>query len=423
MRLIAALLVCLACAAPALAGRVALVMGNGDYIYEKPLRNAANDARDMAERLRAMGFEVFEGIDLTRDQSLRLVQQFSRAMNVDDTALFYFAGHGIQLGSDNYILPVDAEPGTEIDLTKSAIRLQSILRSMESGADTRIVILDACRNNPFLRDRANRSTGESRGLMRMEAGVGSFIAFSTEPGNVAADGAGRNSPFTAALLRHISTPGADIHAVMRAVRADVRDSSNGTQIPWENSALIDEVFLTAAPAPATSTARVPAAIAPAPRHMPRPQGFSETCIEGNYQGGDVRFCASSELTAQGGNSYGPGNLFDGNPATAWVEGVAGTGEGQALSFDFAAPRTVLRLHLQNGYTKSDRTFTRNARVRDLLVTGSTGIETRLRLADSQQWQSFPLPGFANQQWIRLEILSTYPGTHYADTAISGLGFD
>lgn len=419
MRLIAALIALLTLALPAWAERVALVLGNSDYLYETPLRNAANDARDMSARLRQMGFRVFEGIDLGRTDTLTLVQQFSRDLGFDDTALFYFAGHGMQLGSDNYILPVDAEPGTEVQLTDSAIRLQTILRSMENAADTRIIILDACRNNPFLRDSANRASGQSRGLLRMEAGVGSFIAFSTEPGNVAADGSGRNSPFTTALLSHIGTPGADIHAVMRAVRAEVRDVSNGTQIPWENSALVSEVFLTAAPAPEPR----PAAAPPPKRHMPRPQGFGEVCIEGTYKGGDLRFCAASELAGQSGNTYGPGNLFDGNPATAWVEGVAGNGEGQRLSFDFAAPRDVARLHLSNGYTKSDRTYSRNARVRDLRVTGSTGVETLLRLADTGQWQVFDLPGFTAQTWMQMEIVSTYPGSHYQDTALSGLGFD
>ncbi len=230
-------------AAPAWAERFALVLGNGAYQYETPLKNAATDARDMANKLRDMGFQVYEGIDLTREQSLGLVQQFSRAVSYEDTALFYFAGHGMQLGSDNYILPVDARPGSEASLTDSSIRLQSILRTLENAADTRIIILDACRNNPFVRDSASRSTAPSRGLMKMEAGVGSFIAFATEPGNVAADGTGRNSPFTQALLRHISTPGADIHALMRAVRGDVMGSTNDTQVPWENSALLRQVFL------------------------------------------------------------------------------------------------------------------------------------------------------------------------------------
>ncbi len=410
-------LLCLFLALPAWADRVALVIGNSAYQYENPLRNASNDARDFAAKLRDMGFTVFEGIDQTRQDSLRLVQEFSRAIDTDDTALFYFAGHGMQLGSDNYILPVDAVPGKEADLTQSAIRLQSILKTMENGADTRIVILDACRNNPFLRDSSNRATTQSRGLMRMEAGVGSFIAFSTEPGNVAADGNGRNSPFTEALLRHIDQPGANIHAVMRAVRSDVRDVSNGTQIPWENSSLIDEVFLAGMPL------NQPATAAPAKRHMPRPTASSETCLEGDYNGGEVRFCVDSVLDPQSGNKYGPANLFDDNPETAWVEGVSGKGEGQRLSFDFAGTRDVATLYLMNGYAKSDRTFTRNARIRDLRITGSTGVQSSLTLGDQAGWQAFDLPGFTGQNWIQMEILSTYAGTHYDDTALSGLGFD
>lgn len=274
MRLLAALL-CLLFASPAWAGKVALVLGNGNYLQSAQLRNAPNDARDFAARLRDLGFEVFEGVDLTRQQSLALVQDFARALSFDDTALFFFAGHGMQLGGDNYILPIDAVPGSEVSLTESAIRLQSILSTMENSANTRIIILDACRNNPYLRAGTSRGTSENRGLMKMEAGVGSFIAFATEPGNVAADGTGRNSPFTTALLRHIGTPGADIHAVMRAVRGEVIDASNSTQVPWENSSLISEVFLTssasAAPAPAPAPAAVPLqTIAPVPA-PPQPQ--------------------------------------------------------------------------------------------------------------------------------------------------------
>lgn len=410
-------LICLCLALPAWGERIALVVGNSAYQHEKPLRNAANDARDMAAKLRGMGFEVFEGIDQTRVDTLRLVQRFSRAVDFDDTALFYFAGHGMQLGSDNYILPVDAVPGSEVKLTESSIRLQSILKTMENGADTRIIILDACRNNPYLRDSSNRTTGQNRGLMRMEAGVGSFIAFSTEPGNVAADGTGRNSPFTEALLRHIDQPGANIHAIMRSVRADVRDVSNGTQIPWENSSLVDEVFLAGQPRNQATS------IQPARKHMPRPTAAGESCLEGDYNGGQVRFCVDSVLDPQSGNKYGPGNLFDDNPATAWVEGVRGKGEGQRFSFDFAGTRDVNTLYLMNGYVKSDRTFSRNARVRDLRVTGSTGAESVLTLGDHDGWQAHALPGFAAQTWIQMEILSTYPGTHYEDTAISGLGFD
>ena len=216
----------------------------------------------------------YEGIDLPRDKALTLVQQFSRQLRQGDTALFFFAGHGIQMGRSNFIMPVDAQPGDEETLTQSSIKLQSILTSMEDRADTRIIILDACRNNPFLKASTSRSGGTTRGFMRMDAGVGSFIAFSTEPGNVASDGNGRNSPFTAALLRHIGTPGADIHAVMRRVRAEVKDSSNNLQIPWEKL-LADQRGLPCRsarppdqyPDPATATDLQPTAPIPAPADL------------------------------------------------------------------------------------------------------------------------------------------------------------
>lgn len=273
MRFCIALLLSFCMAAPVCAERMALVLGNGAYTHEKPLPNAANDARDMAQRLRQLGFTVFEGIDLPQRETLHLVQTFSQALKPIDTALFFYAGHGIQIGSNNYLMPVDAQPGDEDTLAVTSIKLQSILSSMENRARTRIIILDACRNNPFLRTGTNRSTATNRGFMRMDAGVGSFIAFSTEPGNVASDGNGRNSPFTSALLKHIGTEGADIHAVMRRVRAEVKEQSNNRQIPWENSSLIDEVFLTGQPAPpqsqSTSSFLKPSAAQPQMQPIPQ----------------------------------------------------------------------------------------------------------------------------------------------------------
>jgi hypothetical protein len=271
MRLLAALLLFVLWGPAVYAERMALVIGNGDYSNANPLPNATNDARDMATRLRDMGFTVFEGIDLPQRETLVLVQTFSRALTEEDTALFFYAGHGIQIGSDNYVMPVDAQPGDEDTLADSSIRLQSILKLMEDRANTRIIILDACRNNPFLRGGTTRATTANRGFIKMDAGVGSFIAFSTEPGNVASDGNGRNSPFTAALLRHIGTEDADIHAVMRKVRAEVKDHSNDRQIPWENSSLIDEVYLAGKSAPASDAGRSQQAfLQPAPQVAPQP---------------------------------------------------------------------------------------------------------------------------------------------------------
>ena len=247
------------------AGKVALVIGNSAYQNTTPLPNAATDAADMAERLAGLGFDVYGGVDLDRQATLQAVDTFSRALSPDDLALFFYAGHGAQIGTETYIIPIDVQASDEIGLTDASVRLQVILRTMELRADRRIVILDACRNNPFVQAVAARSGGEApRGLARVEAGVGSFIAFSTQPGNVALDGDGRNSPFTTALLAHIGEAGLDIHAVMRRVRSDVVAATGETQVPWENSSLVEEVFLAGADAPGP-------AVNPAPQPDPEPQ--------------------------------------------------------------------------------------------------------------------------------------------------------
>lgn len=262
MRLLLLLLLLLLLPAPALAGRIALVIGNSAYTHAGVLPNAANDAADMADKLATLGFQVFGGVDLDHRQMLQAVDDFSKAIAPEDLALFYYAGHGAQIGAENYVIPVDVQASDEVALAEASVRLGTILRTMELRADRRIVILDACRNNPFLQAAASRSGGEpARGLARVEAGVGSYIAFSTQPGNIALDGNGRNSPFTAALLTHIAEPGADIHAVMRRVRADVVQATGQTQVPWENSSLVDQVFLASADAPPV----------PEPQPLPQPQ--------------------------------------------------------------------------------------------------------------------------------------------------------
>ncbi len=261
MRLLIVVLLALLGTLPAHADKVAMVLGNSGYLHANPLPNAANDARDIAARLGEIGFDVHLGLDLTRAQTLALVEDFSKALKPEDVALFYYAGHGVQIGTENYVIPVDADPGDEQGLVDQSVKLQTILRTMELRADRRIVILDACRNNPFAEKLASRGVGEtSRGLAKVEAGVGSFIVFSTQPGNVALDGNGRNSPFTTALLAHIGVAGEDIHQMMLRVRADVVAATGQAQVPWENSSLIDEVYLAgAATAPAAEPPAEPAA--------------------------------------------------------------------------------------------------------------------------------------------------------------------
>lgn len=319
LRLLAILLTLLA--TPALAKRVALVIGNGAYVAGAPLANAARDARDVADRLRGLGFEVVDGYDLTRTEMLALTQDFAGRTAREDVALFYYAGHGVQIGRENHLIPVDGAFETADALAAGAVRLQSVLATMELRAATRVVILDACRDNPFAETVASRSgAAPSRGLARVDAGVGSFIAFSTEPGAVASDGSGRNSPFTAAFLTHVGEPGADIHAVMRRVRADVVRETNGRQTPWENSSLVREVFLApgdaatpAAPAPAPTVAAAPSTQpAPQPKPAPAPAMTTYHYVDGLDPNGDNFLALRTEPAGRGRriDKMGPGTLLE-----------------------------------------------------------------------------------------------------------------
>lgn len=233
-------------AAPAEAARKAFVIGNSAYAETAVLPNPVNDARDIAETLKALDYQVTLGLDVSRKQFLETFQAWVQTLRRDDLALLFFAGHGIQIGGENYLFPVDASVRSETDARQVLVPLNALLADLSRVTAQRVVILDACRNNPFAeplsKSQATRSAGTAQGLARVYAGVGTYIAYSTQPGNVALDGAGRNSPFAASLKRHIAQGGLDVHAVMRRVRADVQKATNEQQVPWENSSLVDEVM-------------------------------------------------------------------------------------------------------------------------------------------------------------------------------------
>jgi formylglycine-generating enzyme required for sulfatase activity len=243
--------------APALAEkRVALVVGNSAYRNVGRLDNPANDAKLLSETLRALGFTLVGGgaqLDLDKAAFDRTVQAFGAQLAGADVGLFYYAGHGVQVRGANYLIPVDANPTKEADVDFQMVDTNLVLRQME-GAGTRlnIVILDACRNNPFGgrslavargRDAENdrmRDTGG--GLAQMKAPEGTLISFATQPGSVAQDGADGNSPYTKALAETIRKPGLGIFDAFNQVGLQVKRATNGVQQPWVSSSPIDGAF-------------------------------------------------------------------------------------------------------------------------------------------------------------------------------------
>jgi Flp pilus assembly protein TadD len=227
--------------------RVALVIGNGKYQFAAPLPNPPNDAADIAQALRKLGFDVVEGRDLDRPGMDNTIRQFSRKLDGADIALFFYAGHGLQVNGKNYLVPIDAKLERPGDLTLDAVDIGTVLAQMEAEKRVNLIFLDACRDNPLARSLARslgtRSSAVGQGLATIQSAIGTMIAYATQPDNVALDGEGRNSPFTAALLKHLVTPGLEIGTLMKRVRADVIAATREKQVPWDHSSLIGDVIL------------------------------------------------------------------------------------------------------------------------------------------------------------------------------------
>jgi PQQ-dependent catabolism-associated CXXCW motif protein len=234
--------------------RAALVIGNSSYAVG-PLRNPVNDAEDMAQMLRTLGFRVSLRRNATHRQMIEAINELGQQLKAGGVGLFYFAGHGVQSRGRNFLIPVNAEISSDAQLEFDAVDANRVLAAMdEAGNRVNLVILDACRDNPFA--RSFRSL--SRGLAQMEAAQGTYIAFATAPGSVALDGPGRNGLYTHYLLQSLRQPDTDIDKVFRRVTADVARATDGKQVPWISSSLTgDFSFRPDAPT------RVAAAVAPA----------------------------------------------------------------------------------------------------------------------------------------------------------------
>ena len=256
IRALAVLFLLLAGALPAhaegaIAGRrVALVVGNASYRNVDRLANSANDARLIAATLQSLGFTLVGGgaqIDLDRARLAQAVQDFGHALAGADVGLFYYSGHGLQVQGVNWLVPVDANPTRPQDLDFQMVDADLVLRQMD-GAGTRLnlVLLDACRNNPFA-TRGLRAM--QAGLAEMRAPEGTLISYATQPGNVAADGTGPNSPYTTALASAMRQPGLDVFRLFNQVGLAVKRGTGGAQQPWVSTSPIDGDFSFAGSAP------------------------------------------------------------------------------------------------------------------------------------------------------------------------------
>ncbi len=229
--------------------RVALVIGNSAYQHTPKLENPRNDAADVGAALKKLGFQVIEGFDLDKASLDRKIRDFATAIAGADVGLFFYAGHGLQVAGQNYIVPVDAQLTNSAGLDFEMVRLELVHRTMERESKTNVIFLDACRDNPLARNLARamgtRTADIGKGLAAVESGVGTLISFSTQPGNVALDGEGRNSPYAAALVKQLAESKEDLSTLLIQVRNSVMSATKERQIPWEHSSLRAKFYFSA----------------------------------------------------------------------------------------------------------------------------------------------------------------------------------
>src|SRR4051812_20228653 len=239
--------------------RVALVIGNSAYVNAAALRNPRNDAADMAETLKKLGFEVELGLDLDQRGFGQIVEKFGRDLEGADVGVFFYAGHALQISDKNYLVSTTARLENEFLIASETMELEPVVRLMESKAPVNVVFLDACRNNPLADNlrrslaATKRSANLGRGLARIEAtGRDTLIAFAAAPGQEATDGADRNSPFTAALLRRLPQPGIEVSVMLKEVAADVRRDTRNNQRPQQLSDMTRTFYFVPADAAAST---------------------------------------------------------------------------------------------------------------------------------------------------------------------------
>lgn len=283
--------------------RVALVVGNGAYRNVPPLSNPRNDASLIAQTLQALGFQLVGGgarIDLDKAGFDAAVRAFGQDIRGAEVALFYYSGHGMQVQGSNWLVPLDANPTRVQDLDFQMVDAQLVLRQMEgAGTKLNLMILDACRNNPF-GGTGLRAT--DAGLAQMRAPEGTLISYATQPGNTAADGTGRNSPYTQALAETMRQPGLDVLRMFNRVGVEVKKVTGGSQQPWVSSSPLDSDYFMAgagsntpvAPPPLRPAEPPAAPLQPVPPKPARSTDMTQTLV-GNWRHSDGVGCTPTHV--------------------------------------------------------------------------------------------------------------------------------
>jgi hypothetical protein len=393
--------------------RVAFVLGNSAYKNVAPLPNPAIDARSIAKVLRNVGFDVVEGANLTRDKMTERLLEFGKKAEGADVALFFYAGHGIAINGTNYLLPVDADLKSEMDVKLgAAINVDVTLEQTMSDAKVKLVFLDACRDNPFAAKirsaKATRSVNVQTGLAEMKSGEGTLIAFATGPGQTALDGeVGTNSPFTRALMANIAAPGVEIQQAMTKVRAQVNEETHKSQLPWGHTNLTGSVYLNSAAAP--QGAQAEALNTPAANTGPvsevelefwrsikdsnKPEELNAYLT--NYPGGTFKSIALARIASlQEGPSTATRNLTTGIDPATFTEESSQITEDQ-IGLDKGQRRDAQRRLTGLGF--------------DTKVNGKFDENTRAVITRWQAARGYPKTGFLNKlqhKALQSEIVAT-----------------
>jgi hypothetical protein len=391
--------------------RVAFVVGNSAYRNVPQLPNPVVDAKSMAKVLRNVGFDVVEGANLSRDKMTEKLLEFGKKAEGADVAVFYYAGHGIAVNGTNYLLPVDADLKSEMDVKLgAAINVDLTLEQTMADAKVKLVFLDACRDNPFAAKirsaKATRSVSVESGLAEMKSGEGTLIAFATGPGQTALDGeTGTNSPFTRALVANIAQPGVEIQQAMTRVRAQVNDETNKNQLPWGHTNLTGAVYLNPVGIPSdkpaeTANAAPAAPASPVELEFWRSVKDSDKAEELNayltsYPNGSFKSLALARIASlQDGPSTTTRNLTAGIDPATFTEEADQVSEDQ-LGLNKAQRRDVQRRLTGLGF--------------DIRASGKFDDATRSVIKRWQAARGYPSTGYLNQlqhKALASEIVST-----------------